>query len=804
VQIYEVGEQDGLPYFSLEFVEGTSLAQRLAGKPQPAKEAARLVETLAQAMHYAHERGIVHRDLKPANILLAGAGEEGGRREGAGAGKQGPSGRSSALSLLTPKITDFGLAKRLEEDSSQTRSGTLLGTPNYMAPEQVRGAVHEIGPPTDVYALGAILYEFLTGRPPFLGATVMDTLEQVRLAEPLPPSRLQSKVPRDLETICLKCLQKEARRRYASASDLAEDLRRFLAGEPILARPVSAPERLWRWCRRNPRVALLAAVALALLVTVAVTSTGFAVLLSRKQAETERQREEAVAARALADHKTEEAVAAQQLADQNAKVASEQGSLAVNALYTVVTKVQNRLRGQRGLQKLREDLLGDALAGLGRVANSRGTSALASRTRAAAYQRMGDLCLELGQTGRALEQYRQCQDVVEALARTDPGNDAVVWNLAVVHERLGDVYHQLLGDGAVAREHYRQCLQLRESLAKARLRTPEITPAMVEQMRAGSYQKLGNLALMLGDPDAAWQSYQRFLELREHRRFAQPREILAALRAERRPGKEYPISFYLRFGELSFHLGDRASSRSAYEEALRLSQATGEGPATNQRLFDQAASRAALGDWELLAGNPRRATEWYDQAHALYTALAAENPDSAEARRNLSLSFYRRGTARLALGEGNTAGTHYQESLKIRQALAETDPENAYKKIDLMLVLARCGDHARAAERAAALRRRAPDDPAMLFYVGCTYALCAQAAGSAGAPGAGDAALSGRYAALAAESLQRAVDRGYRDRVALETDPDLGTLRQQPDFRRLLERLKPGQEGVRSPQPRRS
>jgi tetratricopeptide (TPR) repeat protein len=257
VHIYEVGEQDGLPYFSLEFVAGGSLAKKLAGKPQLARDAARLVETLARTMHYAHQHGIMHRDLKPANVLLTTEG--------------------------VPKITDFGLAKRLEGDSSQTRSGALLGTPSYMAPEQARGQVREVGPLADVYALGAILYELLTGRPPFLAATPLDTIEQVRSQEPVPPSRLQPKVPSDLETICLKCLQKEVHKRYASAEALADDLHRFLAGEPILARPVRAPERLWRWCRRNPRVASLSAAVLVLLVAVVSSFTLISFRLARER-----------------------------------------------------------------------------------------------------------------------------------------------------------------------------------------------------------------------------------------------------------------------------------------------------------------------------------------------------------------------------------------------------------------------------------------------------------------------------------------------------------------------------------------
>jgi WD40 repeat protein/tRNA A-37 threonylcarbamoyl transferase component Bud32 len=233
VQVYEVGEHEGKPYFSLEFCGGGSLEKKLGGTPLPARDAASLVETLARAMQAAHEQHVIHRDLKPANVLLVDDG--------------------------TPKITDFGLAKKLDE-AGQTQSGAVMGTPSYMAPEQAGGKSTEIGPLCDVYALGAMLYECLTGRPPFKAATALDTIMQVVSDEPVPPSRLQPKTPRDLETICLKCLHKEARKRHASAAELADDLRRFLAGEPIRARPVGRAERAAKWVKRNPVVAALAAM----------------------------------------------------------------------------------------------------------------------------------------------------------------------------------------------------------------------------------------------------------------------------------------------------------------------------------------------------------------------------------------------------------------------------------------------------------------------------------------------------------------------------------------------------------------
>ncbi len=241
VPVHEVGEAHGQPYFALELVEGGTLADRVRRAPLPARAAARLVETLARAMHHVHGLGIVHRDLKPQNVLVTAEG--------------------------TPLIIDFGLARGPDAEAGPTPGGVILGTPGYMAPEQATGRPRDVGPAADVYALGAILYELVTDRPPFRAETPLDTVLLALTEEPVPPRFLRPRLPRDLETICLKCLEKDPTRRYASARELADDLRRFLDDELITARRAGLVERLGKWARRGPgRAAVVAAAALLLVL----------------------------------------------------------------------------------------------------------------------------------------------------------------------------------------------------------------------------------------------------------------------------------------------------------------------------------------------------------------------------------------------------------------------------------------------------------------------------------------------------------------------------------------------------------
>ena len=282
VAIHEVGVHQGQHYFAMDFVDGPDLAHLVRDQPLTAKRAAGYVKTIAEAIHFAHTRRILHRDLKPSNVLIDSNDQ--------------------------PRVTDFGLAKNLANDSELTLSGQVMGSPSFMPPEQALGERGKMGPASDIYSLGAILYHALTGRPPFVGETLNATLQQVESKEPIAPRLLSPSVPADLETICLKCLEKEPGKRFRSALELAEELGRFLRGEPIHSRPVSAPEKLWRWCRRKPALAGLAAAVLLLLAMVAVGSSVFAFRLRREMAATDLARKDALAKGGEAIQQRKEAV----------------------------------------------------------------------------------------------------------------------------------------------------------------------------------------------------------------------------------------------------------------------------------------------------------------------------------------------------------------------------------------------------------------------------------------------------------------------------------------------------------------
>ncbi len=464
VQIYEVGEFNNCPYLSLEYVSGGNLAQKLFDDPPKPEIAAELMESMARAIHAAHLRGVIHRDLKPGNILL--------HRVGAG--------KSFAWADLIPKITDFGLAKRLGEHQDQTQTGAIMGTPCYMAPEQARGDPRAIGPACDIYSLGTILYEILAGRPPFQGNSTLEIIDQVRSKEPTAPSRLRDKVPRDLEIICLKCLEKEPAKRYVSAEDLAKDLHRYREGIPIHARAVSPGERLVKWIKRRPAAAALIAVALVAVVVIASLSV-WKVVGDRQ------------AARAVAD--------AYETSKKRLKLAHDN-------LNTMVIKVTDRWFDDLP-DVIRQEILEDATPLYEVLAQEEVADRSLLRDKADALFRLGYIHAKINRYDKAQSAYRKASEILTDLVRTDDGDLVARRDLANVHNWHGELIRESgLRPSAEAEPHYRKAADLQEDLVR---RAPE--NAEYRRALARSYYNLGVVASDTDRPDLAEQRYDAAVKL---------------------------------------------------------------------------------------------------------------------------------------------------------------------------------------------------------------------------------------------------------------------------------------------------
>jgi serine/threonine protein kinase len=408
VQVFEVGQHNGLPFMALEFVCGGSLNTRLKqGLPRPA-EAAHIVACLARGIQAAHANGIVHRDLKPHNVLLALKTENKATPPASDVGFR--------FSDFQPKVTDFGLAKKVTAGEGMTRTGALLGTPSYMAPEQAEGLGKHVGPAADVYALGAILYECLTGRPPFVGPTPLDIVLLVVQADPVAVRELQPGVPRDLETICLKCLQKEIGKRYGSAKDLADDLERFLHDEPILARPPSRVERAVKWSRRNKPWAIL--IGVVLLAVVGLAWLAVAMLLARNAESVQRLQ-----------------------AEKQRQQAYGNLEVAVNVIHQALLETgEKNLADRPGMQETRRELLQRAFPALERLIASYQDDPLLRSRLALAHHRVGELLDLTGESSKALDHYEEAIRLRRELVDEDARAPQRRGELALTLRARGNTY----------------------------------------------------------------------------------------------------------------------------------------------------------------------------------------------------------------------------------------------------------------------------------------------------------------------------------------------------------------------------
>jgi eukaryotic-like serine/threonine-protein kinase len=610
VQIYDVGQQDGRPFVALEYVAGGTLADRLAAGPLPAARAAALVEALARAVAAAHRGGVLHRDLNPTNILLAPDPDDPG--------------------LGTPKVADFGLAKRLgeaDEGPARTRTGAVIGTPSYMAPEQANGRPRDVGPAADVYALGAILYECLTGRPPFRAPSVLETLEQVRTRPPVPPSQLQPGVPRDLETIGLKCLEKDPHRRYPSAQDLAEDLRRFGDGLPIRARPVPAGRRFALWVRRRP--ALAALVALCTLTSLALVGGGIAYALALRAAN----------ARAEAHFRR-----------------------AFEAVDRMLTRVgDEELAEVPEMTPVRRDLLADALAFLqSLVADERhGSDPALRRELARAHQRLGLILGTLGRPDRAEEHLRRAVALQERLVAASPGRAEARMDLASSRHDLG-----LCLNGqyrrAEAEAELRAARDLWEPLAAS--------DPLARRKLALCYNSLSGLAYDLRRIPAAERAALRAIEVLDAAHAADPEA-----EAER-------ARYLYNLGLLYYGTGRSGRAEALFRRCLSAWEPQArDGRGSSQRRAQLAECYHSLG-YICIGDRAGQAEGLFQKELALRESLARQFPHAPGVQDNLARALHGLGVLYYHLGRRAEAAAAYERAVAIREALVRDHPRLTHRR----------------------------------------------------------------------------------------------------------------------------
>jgi serine/threonine-protein kinase len=736
IQIFEVGELDGMPYFTLEFVAGGTLAAKVARDLLPPREAAGLVRTLARATQYAHEQQIVHRDLKPSNLLLTPQGE--------------------------PKIADFGLAKKIEDaDSSRTRAGTVVGTPSYMAPEQARGEIDQVGPAADTYALGAILYELLTGRPPFKGVTVLETLEQVQTTEPVAPGTLQPKVPRDLETICLKCLQKEPGKRYGSAGELADDLQRYLDGEPIRARPIGPVERLWRWARRNPRVAGLTGAVAVLLVALAAGGLTAAIVINESRRVISNQKEEV---------------------ERQKTVAEERLGLVRRAVDTFVTDVPEALKNAPFAGQAREDVLRSVNRLLTEAQGKADDAGVVGRGLVGVLRREGDLLRDRRDWAGAEKKYQEARRVAEEAYRNEPTQkDKAAGNLAVTWTALAELA-QRQGAADRALENYQEALKLRQGVVAAP-QSGEIPAADARASLGATYYAMAQtLRLPKRNWSAALENARRAEALL--REAVTSDQVSPELREQTR--RNWGLA-NLEVGRSALELGQIEEAKKAFQQAIQQFQALVQAsPRNTTHLVTLEVASAEYGDDLVLQlGQPAEARPFYEVALRQIRAVAL-SPEIAAYQRSLSLDHYRLGTVLAKAGDRAGAARHFALCRALREVQARD--EEAFSKSGavssaknlLMLAQARCGEHEAAVRMAAVLletgvaEKPGPDKNRLLFLAASGYGLSAEWV---------DSGKRKEYLGKALQAMQLAVAGGYRNRVALETDPDLDPLRESAETR---------------------
>ncbi len=681
VPVYEVGEHNGQNYFSMKLVEGGNLAEQLLTLQANPRAAATLLAQTAEAVHHAHMRGILHRDLKPANILVDSQGH--------------------------PHVTDFGLAKLIESDVELTASGAIMGTPSYMSPEQATGRRASITTATDIYGLGAILYALLTGEAPFGGDSLIDTLQAVKERPPVSPRSLSANVPRDLETICLKCLEKDPRRRYTSAQALADDLRSWLDSRPIAARRVGPAERAWLWCKRKPAVAALAAAV----VLAALGGTAAVIVVQTR------------ANRLLEKNNLDLQASNTKLAEQRAR-AQERETQAIDAVkrFGDAIEGEKELKNNPTLDSLRKRLLNEPLAFFKDLrarlqSDSDTTSESLARLAHASFD-LGKLTAQIGDKQNALIAYREALPILQKLADANPADTELQRDLAKSYNSVGLVLDEIgkTDEGLKALD---SALAIRQKLADA-----NPTVAAFQLAVVSTHQNIGLILIGKRKPAEALKTDMAQLAILQKLADANPadRGIQSTL-----ANCYQSMGLNLRFtGKLPEALDVH---RSAEVILRKLADAE---PTVNEHQSHLARCQVDIGILLRDLGKTAEAMKVHESALAISQKLADANPTVTGYQDELAGKYANMGVLFARSGKPAEAQNAFLSALKIRQKLADANPTvrdfqgalaGSHDNLGIMLRQSGKTDEARkAGELALAIRRRLvrerPDSPGFMSALG--------------------------------------------------------------------------------------